>query len=415
MATPLRIGIIGCGRILPAHLHGFRILREHGYDDFRITALCARKRDDALMFRKRGEGPPPRAPVIPPPDPLGAPHIYVSDFQDDVLPEIYSDWREVIARDDVDAVEIYTSLFNHHEIAVAALNAGKHVFVQKPMAVSVRAAQAMIAAAKKNDRVLGVAECARYRDGVRALRWAIEEGLLGDIQMAFYFIMGGFWSPDQIVAETPWRHSKLLGGGGGSVDLGVHFFDVLRYCLGEIDELSAMTATLEKTRFSRDEAGRVLQECACEVDDTFFANFSFANGALGHMAWSWAGHGPATALPGLTIYGSRGCYRENELHLDGGRVIPLVPHFKANASAELQSKLFPRGIDDVFALEEVDFQLAIAERRAHEVSGEEGLRDLAASFAILESALLKRTVRVREVASGAINEYQREIDAHYGL
>ena len=57
----IRIGIVGCGRILNAHLHGYRLLREAGYDDFRITALCARNEDDALMFRKRGEGPTPAA------------------------------------------------------------------------------------------------------------------------------------------------------------------------------------------------------------------------------------------------------------------------------------------------------------------------------------------------------------------
>ena len=56
----IRIGIVGCGRILNAHLQGYLQLRRLGIDTFRITALCARKVDDALMFRKRGEGPPPR-------------------------------------------------------------------------------------------------------------------------------------------------------------------------------------------------------------------------------------------------------------------------------------------------------------------------------------------------------------------
>ncbi|MCB0099350.1 MAG: hypothetical protein KDE46_26640, partial [Caldilineaceae bacterium] len=87
----IRIGIVGCGRILNAHLQGYKKLRDIGIDNFRITALVARKADDARMFARRGEGPPPRPPVLPPEtgDPLAAPHTYVSDFQDDVDAAIY--------------------------------------------------------------------------------------------------------------------------------------------------------------------------------------------------------------------------------------------------------------------------------------------------------------------------------------
>ena len=56
----IRIGIIGCGRILAAHLEGYRLLREAGVDNFRITALCARREEDALSYVKRGTGPTQR-------------------------------------------------------------------------------------------------------------------------------------------------------------------------------------------------------------------------------------------------------------------------------------------------------------------------------------------------------------------
>src|SRR5207253_10102820 len=71
----LRIGIVGCGRILNAHLQGFAHLRTCAVDTFRIAALCARRADDARMFRRRGEGPTPRPPVMDPAtgDPLAAP------------------------------------------------------------------------------------------------------------------------------------------------------------------------------------------------------------------------------------------------------------------------------------------------------------------------------------------------------
>src|SRR5512142_750876 len=125
MPDPIKIGVVGAARILPAHLRGLKILKEHGFDNWRITAIAARNIEDARMFRKRGEGPPPRPSVITyaVTDPLNAPHMYVSDLQDDVLPELYTDWREMLAKADVDAVLCLATLHLHHQIALDALRA----------------------------------------------------------------------------------------------------------------------------------------------------------------------------------------------------------------------------------------------------------------------------------------------------
>src|SRR3954447_3353858 len=137
----IRIGIVGCGRILNAHLQGYKKLREVGIDNFRITALCARREEDALMFRRRGEGPPPRPPVLDPStgDPLAAPHTYLSDFQDDVEVAIFTDYRALLAGGSVDAINDLSTLALHHEVGAAALEADKHLLTQKPLAISVRA------------------------------------------------------------------------------------------------------------------------------------------------------------------------------------------------------------------------------------------------------------------------------------
>src|SRR5439155_6565058 len=142
----LRIGIVGCGRILNAHLQGYKQLRELGIDSFRITALCARRAEDALMFRKRGEGPPPRPPVLDPAtgDPLAAPHTYLSDFQDDVEVAIFTEYRELIGGGCVEASDDLSTLALHHEVGVAALEADTHLLTQKPLASSVRAAQRLV-------------------------------------------------------------------------------------------------------------------------------------------------------------------------------------------------------------------------------------------------------------------------------
>ena len=101
----IRIGIVGCGRILAAHLEGYRILREAGVDGFAITALCARRADDALGYVKRGEGPPQRRAVSAiPGDPLAVGDQYLSDFQPGTRVEVFTDYREMIASGRVDAV-----------------------------------------------------------------------------------------------------------------------------------------------------------------------------------------------------------------------------------------------------------------------------------------------------------------------
>src|SRR5919204_6437759 len=107
MPELIKIGIVGAARILPAHLRALSLLRRQGVDSFRVTALASRRREDAEMFRKRGEGPTPR-PVtsINPADPLAAPHIYVSDVQDDVEARVYDDWRQLVESPDVTAVEV---------------------------------------------------------------------------------------------------------------------------------------------------------------------------------------------------------------------------------------------------------------------------------------------------------------------
>ncbi|MCZ6675853.1 MAG: Gfo/Idh/MocA family oxidoreductase, partial [Candidatus Poribacteria bacterium] len=318
MSDRINIGIIGCARVMPAHLRGYKRLLEHGYDNFRITALCARNREDAERFRKRGEGPPSRPPVtMDTSDPLGAPHMYVSDLHDDVDVEIYTDYREMVQKAKIDAVDIYASLFVHHDAAIAALAAGKHVIVEKPFAVSVKAGQRMIEAAEAANRVICVAENAHYSRGTRATRWVIENGTIGDLQMYISGGLGNYWSPNKIVAQTPWRHSKVQGGGGGAIDIGVHQFNALRYTCGNVDEISALAKILEPTRVERDESGNIIREIKNDVEDVFMALLKFENGAIGQLSFSWAGHGEPINI-GSGIYGSKGCIKDGTVILDDG-------------------------------------------------------------------------------------------------
>ena len=414
----IRIGIVGCGRILNAHLQGYKRLREQGVDNFRITALCARREEDALMFRRRGEGPPPRPPVIDPAsgDPLAAPHTYLSDFQDDVDVRVFTDYRELIGSGAVDAINDFTSLALHHEVGTAALEAGQHLLTQKPLAISVRAARRLVDLARERGLTFGVFENVRQSAGTRAMAWAVRSGLIGEVQVALMGGLGGLWSPDRVVADTPWRHQKLLGGGGGSIDIGVHHMHWLRSVVGEIAAISAAARTFEPVRYRRDARGQVIEEVPADVDDTYLTTVSFARGALGQLWWSWAMHGEALDIPGAPVLmGSRGSIRGGEVMRDDGRKGPLKDLFEQALTGEERERVFPLGLRDAFAIAQLDWLRAIEAGKDPETSGMEGLRDLACAFAMLESSALRRQVTLDEVLDGSADAYQREIDAHYGL
>jgi predicted dehydrogenase len=414
MSGKIRLGLIGCGGIMAVHLHGYKALVDKKVN-VEITSLCDIDIDNARRFRKRGEGPPPKKPIAPPGDPLSAPHIYVSDFQAKEA-EIYDDYRKMLKESDIDAVDIYTSVSAHHPIAVDSLRAGKHVMVEKPFAITVKAARKMTDAADEAKKVLGVAEGIRYLPFVRMTKWAIDKGYVGDVQLAVQMSLGGWWSPDKIVAATPWRHDKLSAGGGATMDMGVHTVDLLRYLFGEIDTVTGLVKTLEETRITRDDSGKIIQKIKADVDDTFLAILKFEKGPVAQVSFSWALHGPPTApmvLP--TIYGSKGVVRMGTIALDDGNKLDIGKLFEERAGTDLKSKLFPYGLTDPAALETNEFLNAIIEGREMETNGGEGLKDIAASYAIIESSRLERTLKVKSVETGEIADYESDINKRYGL
>jgi len=419
MSSTIRIGIIGCGRILNAHLRGFKALLDSGYDDFRIAALCARKEIDLHRFRKRGEGPAPRpAPVPNPHDPLNAPQTYVSDLHPDEEPELYTDYREMLAKGSVDAVCIYTGHDNHHSLALDALRAGKHVAVEKPMAITVKACQQMCDAAGDARKVLGVLENAHYQPLTQASAWAVQNGAIGNVALVFQSaIVSWAERPDAVSARTPWRDAKLAGGGGIALDLGPHIFNRVRTIAGPIQEVSAVAKVIESERVVMDDADEtIVDRVANEVEDVFLANFVFGNGAIGHASVSKTAHGVQLVFPGGTnVWGSQGALSAGEIVSDAGRQTGVMDYAKQHAPGEVIAAWQPQGITDAFALEELDFIQALQESRPMRMSGEEGCLDVALSYAVLESSILRRAVTPTEVLSGDVCDYQRDLNEHFGL
>jgi predicted dehydrogenase len=420
MGSEIRIGVIGCARILNAHLRGYKILQENGQGDlFRIAALCARKEEDAHRFRIRGKGPGPRpAPVEAPGDPLNAPHTYISDLHSDHQVEVYTDYRRMLNSAAIDAVLILTGHDNHHSIAIDALFAGKHVAVEKPMAISVKAAQRMCEVSEETGKVLSVHENVFFNPTTHASAWVVQQGLIGDVQMVYRGVIGfSSHRPDLVAARTPWRQSKLGAGGGVSIDLGVHLFNGIRTICGPVKSVQSLWRVLEPVRVMMDdEDHEVVERIENQVDDVFFANFELEQGGIGHAAVSRSARGTQIGVPGGTnIFGSKGALSNSQLFVDGCEPEDVVCKFESDAEESDLDRVRPHGISDPFALENLDWLEAISRAGKPRMTGQEGTIDLALSYAILESGALGRDVTLKEMLSGEVEAYQKEINDHYGL
>lgn len=412
----IRIGIVGCGRIMAAHLRGYRLLRKAGVNDFRITALCSLSEDEARMYVRRGEGPAQRPAVSQfASDPLAVADEYVSDFQDDVEVQVYTDFRRMMSEAPINAVNDFTSHALHHQVAEAALGAGKDLLTEKPIAVTMSAARRMCELTEAQNRVLGVFQSGRYMPRTRQLRWLFDSGRIGQLQMILMGSIAARWAPDRIVADTPWRHRRLEAG-GISLDVGVHRFDLIRHLAGEIQNIQARTATIEPVRRGYDEQGRLTQRVECDAEDTVYASFATAAGATGELMASWAGRGGATMLgAGEVFYASGGRVSGEEVTFEDGKTAKLADFYEQGCPADRKAEDFPLGLNDTFALAQYEWLQAVRERRPPETSGRDALASLACAFTVLESAQLGRRVDVEEVLCGRAREYQRALDDHYRI
>ena len=297
----------------------------------------------------------------------------------------------------------------HHLVAEHAFRHRKHLLSQKPLAATVRLARRMCEQAAEADSVFGTFECFRYLPETRALDWLFRTGRGGTLQMILLGYIGAWWAPDRIVANTPWRHCKAEGG-GITLDLGVHFFDQMRVVAGRPKSMVGHVEVIEPRRYERDAKGVVLRAIDCDSDDTCFATTTFESGAVAQLSASWAGFGePTLAGSGSVYYGSKARIDGPTVSIDGKKE-KLVDLFKREAPKDWIDRVFPGGIEDWFALGQRDWLEAIRHHRAPESSGEEGLADLAASFAILESAHAGRRVSFNEVLNGTLCDFQKPID-----
>jgi UDP-N-acetylglucosamine 3-dehydrogenase len=271
-----RFAVVGCGTAA-VHIH-LPLLRAAGVD---VTTFASRSRSSAEAARAAWSSG-----------------------------TVVDRWEDAVTRDDVDAVVITTPNAKHRDVAVAALRAGKHVLVDKPMARTIAEADEMIAAAETNDRVLVPFQNSRFMAPFAAAHDMVARGAIGEItgvRAAF-----GHGGPQAWAPRASWFFDKEQAGGGCLIDLGVHVIDLVRFVTR--DDIVEVSALLNGHPDGR--AGGVEHDAQLLV--------RLARGAIGTIHASWSSRpGPDHQL---TLVGTDGT-----LHLDSRT--PLT-HLALNGDRE---------------------------------------------------------------------------------
>ena len=413
----MRIGIIGCGRVLPAHLAGIAQVIEAGVCQATITALCSGHIENALMFRSPEDGITPRKPpTSDPTNPMSTPHIYVSELQAE-RPEVFDDYREMLDSGLIDAALVLTQVSQHHQMARDCFSAGVHALVEKPLAVTTRAAQIMIDSAIAHDRVLAVAEMVRHIELHRAQHWAVDSGLIGPVQFVAHREMGVPGRPPHFGSGNLWRHQLNRVGSNTAVDLGVHRLHMIEYVAGRIEAVSGMAGTLEQVKTAPDKHADYT-EVEDESDDFCISQLRLAGGGFGQVLIARGLHGRPLDQPHVTAYyGDSGSIIGRNIVDDRGNSADVIELLRRDADRSVLDKWFPAGIKHEFGLQFADFLSAIDSggRIAPECDGHQGLRDLALAYAQLESSALNREVTPEEVIDRRAYAWQGPIDESLGL
>jgi predicted dehydrogenase len=197
-----------------------------------------------------------------------------------------TDWRKLVERDDIDVIDINAPSDAHKEIAVAAAQAGKHLFCEKPLALSLEDAREMLDSAEKAKVKHMIGFNYRFVPAVRLARKLIEEGRIGRI----YHFRGMFLQDWIVDPGFPlvWRLRKEVAGSGAHGDLGAHVIDLAHYLVGDLEEVVGMSETFIKERPLPSEATGLSAKGDSNspkgqvtVDDATLFLGRFKSGALG--------------------------------------------------------------------------------------------------------------------------------------
>jgi len=308
--------------------------------------------------------------------------------------KVYASVDDMLADPEIDAVSVCVVNTMHAEVSIKALNAGKHVLCEKPMATTLEDCIAMVEAAKKNNKYLMIGQNQRLAKAHIKAKKLLTQGVIGDvITFTTCFGHGGpeGWCIDR--NGSPWFFDKNRASMGVLADLGIHKIDLVQFLLHRnIIETTCKLVTLDKL----DTDGNPIS-----VDDNAYCIFKMDNGIMGTLTASWTYYGQEQNS--TVFYGTEGIMRIYEhpqyaitvIDRDGDHAYYDTDKIQTN---ENQTK---SGIIDAF----ID-----ALENDHEpiISGESVLTAMRAVFASIRSSQEDRTIKIPE------NELSDEEKAVFG-
>lgn len=251
-STTLGFGIIGCGLI--ANWHADAILKIHGTKLIGATDVSEASR---AAFAKK------------------------------YSIQSYNTIEDIIKSSEIDVICICTPSGLHAPIAIKAANAGKHIVVEKPMAITLDEVNEVIAACDANQVKMEVISQLRFTNAITKLKDAVDNDKLGKIITGDLYMK--FYRSQEYYEKGGWRGTWKMDGGGALMNQGIHGIDLLQYIMGPVKSVFAHTRTLARN---------------IEVEDTASALLEFENGALGVI------QGTTSIYPGsprrLEINGDKG-------------------------------------------------------------------------------------------------------------
>ena len=332
MSDVMRFGLIGCGRVAPRHAESLLSL-----PGAQLVAVADVRESHAERF---------------------AAQYHAS---------AHTDYHALLARQDVDVVNICTPSGLHAQMAVEAMQAGKHVIVEKPIALTLHDADRMIGAARMYGLKLCVVLQNRYNRPMQDLKHVVESGMLGRLLLGNATVR---WYRPQEYYEDGW-HGTWAMDGGALMNQSIHHIDALQWLLGRPESVFAYSATL---------AHRM------EAEDIGVASIRFHGGTLGVVEGSTVTY-PENLEGSVAVFGERGSLKV------GGTALNRKVLWKVAGELEHEKELLTHEQVDPPSVYGTSHRAVIADmieailvNRAPKTDGREAKKSLALVLAMYESA-----------------------------
>jgi UDP-N-acetyl-2-amino-2-deoxyglucuronate dehydrogenase len=235
------VGVIGCGAIFIMHAYPL-----HRMEETEIRAVCDIKPDTLKA----------------------ASELFRCDA--------YTDYREMLKRDDIDVVHVLTPHYLHAPVTIDAANSGRHVLTEKPMAISMDQARAVVEAGRRNGVTVGVISQNRYNAASVAIKNALLDGSLGKI--IGQRVVLSWTKPAEYYKRSDWHGTWSKEGGSLMIDQAIHVMDLARWFIGEeIESVQASIANRAHPEIETEDTAEGLITYRNGVKSVFFAtnNFSY--------------------------------------------------------------------------------------------------------------------------------------------